>query len=108
MDFAQTSRNRRNSLSSIGWRRGPGRGGTLDAPLLGPLPTSASRGEEAEARFGIFAQKNNIFMDSNLARSKIQEQPSRPTTKFPAKARAQLDSATGAPASGTALRWQSQ
>src|SRR5437016_10982447 len=65
---ARLSRNRRNSLSSssIGWRRGPGRGGTLDAPLLGPLPTSASRGEEAEARFRIFAQKNNIFMDSNL------------------------------------------
>ena len=38
----------------------------MDAPLLGPLLTSASRGEEAEARFRIFAQKNNIFMDSNL------------------------------------------
>jgi methylase of polypeptide subunit release factors len=37
----------------------------LDAPFLGPLPTPASRGEEAEARFKIFARKNNIFMDSN-------------------------------------------
>ena len=40
------------SLSSIGWRRGPGRGGALVrmavgsiAPLPGPLPTRSSRGE---------------------------------------------------------------
>src|SRR6266581_7682928 len=44
--------NRRNSLSFIGWRRGQGRGGTFceDAPLLSPLPTPASRGEEDTAR----------------------------------------------------------
>src|SRR5205809_7249885 len=33
------------SLSSKQWRRGSGRGG---APLLDPLPTPASRGEEVE------------------------------------------------------------
>src|SRR5438445_886645 len=38
------------SLSSIGWRRGPGRGGafSLVSPLLGPLPTRSSRGEDGE------------------------------------------------------------
>ena len=38
------------SLSSIGWWRGLGRGGPflLVAPLLSPLPTRASRGEEEE------------------------------------------------------------
>ena len=38
------------SLSSIGWRRGLGRGGAflLVSPLLGPLPTRSSRGEDAE------------------------------------------------------------
>src|SRR5258708_32424610 len=38
------------SLSSIGWRRGLGRGGafSLVAPLLGPLPTRSSRGEVGE------------------------------------------------------------
>ena len=53
----------KNSLSSIGWRRGPGRGGTFceAAPLLlpapkplrqagGPLPTPASRGEEEKTQ----------------------------------------------------------
>src|SRR5713101_852835 len=36
------------SLSSIGWRRGLGRGGAflLVSPLLGPLPTLSSRGED--------------------------------------------------------------
>src|SRR5260370_28906443 len=36
------------SLSSIGWRRGLGRGGAflLVSPLLGPLPTRSSRGED--------------------------------------------------------------
>src|SRR5437773_10268025 len=38
----------KHSLSSIGWRRGLGRGGA--APLLGPLPTPASWGEEEEKR----------------------------------------------------------
>src|SRR3989442_15152279 len=35
MNPARHSRNRRHSLSSIGWRRGPGRGGTYgeDAPF---------------------------------------------------------------------------
>src|SRR6266702_2282382 len=38
------------SLSSIGWRRGLGRGGAflLGSPLLGPLPSRSSRGEEGE------------------------------------------------------------
>jgi hypothetical protein len=38
------------SLSSIGWRRGLGRGGAflLVSPLLGPLPTRSSQGEDAE------------------------------------------------------------
>src|SRR6266852_5000338 len=38
------------SLSSVGWRRGLGRGGgfLLVAPLLGPLPTRSSRGEDGE------------------------------------------------------------
>ena len=51
MDSARLSRKRRNSLSSIGWRRGSGRGGKFceDAPLLGPLPAPASRGEEEKA-----------------------------------------------------------
>src|SRR6266849_2276275 len=37
-------------LSSIGWRRGLGRGGAflLVSPLLGPLPTRSSRGEDGE------------------------------------------------------------
>src|SRR2546430_10357249 len=34
------------SLSSMGWRRGPGRGGApVDAPLCCSLPTRSSRGE---------------------------------------------------------------
>src|SRR6266498_181959 len=40
------------SLSSIGWRRGPGRGGAFsfgNSPLLNPLPTRSSRGEEGAA-----------------------------------------------------------
>src|SRR5713101_5636682 len=38
------------SLSSIGWRRGLGRGGAflLASPLIGPLPTRSSRGEDGE------------------------------------------------------------
>src|SRR5437899_7687892 len=38
------------SLSSIGWRRGLGRGGAflLVSPLLGLLPTRSSRGEDGE------------------------------------------------------------
>src|SRR6266568_4473832 len=38
------------SLSSIGWRRGLGRGAAflLVSPLLGPLPTRSSRGEDGE------------------------------------------------------------
>ena len=40
------------SLSSIGWRRGLGRGGAffvfVVAPLLGPLPTRSSQGEDGE------------------------------------------------------------
>ena len=38
------------SLSSIGWRRGLGRGGAflLVSPLLVPLPTRSSQGEDAE------------------------------------------------------------
>src|SRR6266702_4363849 len=38
------------SLCSIGWRRGLGRGGAflLVSPLLGPLPTRSSRGEDGK------------------------------------------------------------
>jgi hypothetical protein len=38
------------SLASIGWRRGLGRGSAflLVSPLLGPLPTRSSRGEDGE------------------------------------------------------------
>jgi hypothetical protein len=38
------------SLSSIGWRRGLGRGGAflLVSPLLNPLPTRSSQGEDGE------------------------------------------------------------
>src|SRR5207247_537599 len=47
----------KHSLSSIGWRRGPGRGGSFlssswAAPLLSPLPTPASWGEEEGKRTG--------------------------------------------------------
>src|SRR5437773_237842 len=39
------------SLSSIGCRRGPGRGGApFDAPLSGSLPTRSSRGESGSLR----------------------------------------------------------
>src|SRR5437773_1968737 len=61
--FMTTKPQSKNSLSSIGWRRGPGRGGTFceAAPLLlpapkplrqagGPLPTPASRGEEEKTQ----------------------------------------------------------
>src|SRR5712692_10359584 len=43
------------SLSSIGWRRGLGRGGAflLVSPLLGPLPTRSSRGEDGELDFSL-------------------------------------------------------
>src|SRR6516164_2376215 len=34
-----------SSLSSIGWRRGPGRGGAFSDHLETPLPTPASWGE---------------------------------------------------------------
>src|SRR5206468_3286013 len=44
---------RANHIPSIGWRRG----GTLVAPLLGPLPTPASRGEEENRSFKKLAQK---------------------------------------------------
>src|SRR5437773_11765200 len=37
------------SLSSIGWRRGPGRA-PFDAPLSGSLPTRSSRGESESLR----------------------------------------------------------
>src|SRR6266571_5201541 len=40
----------KDSLSSIRRRRGPGRGGIWEAPLLGPLPTPASWGEEEGKR----------------------------------------------------------
>src|ERR1044071_4744249 len=36
------------SLASIRSKRGPRRGGTPDAPLLGPRPTPASREEEEQ------------------------------------------------------------
>ena len=38
------------SLSSIGWRRGLGRGGSslLVSPLLSPLPARSSQGEDGE------------------------------------------------------------
>src|SRR5439155_8940229 len=47
----------KHSLFSIGWRRGPGRGGSFlssswAAPLLSPLPTPASWGGEEGKRTG--------------------------------------------------------
>ena len=53
MSAARQGCKQRNSLSSIGWRRGQGRGGKLceDSPLLSPVPAPASRGEEENARF---------------------------------------------------------
>src|SRR5438309_7314846 len=58
------------SLSSIGWRRGLGRGGAFlfVSPLLGPLPTRSSRGEDGElaaalgrrVRFGFVAVTHEI------------------------------------------------
>src|SRR5438445_12658451 len=58
------------SLSSIGWRRGLGRGGAflLVSPLLGPLPTRSSRGEDGElaaalgrrVHFGLVAVTHEI------------------------------------------------
>src|SRR6266702_6187369 len=45
------------SLCSIGWRRGLGRGGAflLVSPLLGPLPTRSSRGEDGELDAALMA-----------------------------------------------------
>ena len=49
---ARRSRTQSDSLSSIGWRRGPGRGGTHcnSTPLPGPLPARSSRGEGRTTR----------------------------------------------------------
>src|SRR6266702_508132 len=45
-----SSKSQTPALSSIRWRRGLGRGGAflLVSPLLGPLPTRSSRGEDGE------------------------------------------------------------
>src|SRR5258708_1741267 len=50
------------SLSSIGWRRGLGRGGAslLVSPLLGPLPTRSSRGEDGELDAALTASGRRI------------------------------------------------
>jgi len=56
----------KDSLSSMLWRRGAGREVRLSlqiAPLLGPLPTPPSRGEEGESAL----RKNLAFLD-DLAR----------------------------------------
>src|SRR6266571_6337340 len=47
-----SSKSQTPALSSIRWRRGLGRGGAflLVSPLLGPLPTRSSRGEDGERR----------------------------------------------------------
>src|SRR6266436_9158845 len=51
------------SLCSIGWRRGLGRGGAflLVSPLLGPLPTRSSRGEDGELDAALPIRLLNIF-----------------------------------------------
>jgi hypothetical protein len=51
------------SLSAIGWRRGLGRGGAflLVSPLLGPLPTRSSQGEDGELDAAL--QELSLFGD---------------------------------------------
>src|SRR5436190_5486297 len=81
----------KHSLSSIGWRRGLGRGGA--APLLGPLPTPASWEEEEEKR----ATKNRrslrqfrpILIGCNSALRKRRETHSM-TAVFPREERARI------------------
>jgi hypothetical protein len=59
-------------MSSIGWRRGMGRGGAflLISPLLGPLPTRSSQGEDAEFDAALVhpsSDSNNVvFMETRL------------------------------------------
>ncbi len=60
------SRDRLVSLSSIGWRRGPGRGGTLCKDS--PLPAAASQGEVETARSKNSAVKNHTLMDTDTTR----------------------------------------
>src|SRR6185369_8108493 len=66
-----------HSLSSIGWRRGSGRGGALvstdlDCPSPRSSPTPSSHGEEEEARLSLyyypekFAQAAQIFRSAGL------------------------------------------
>src|SRR2546428_2448211 len=52
------------SLSSIGWRRGLGRGGAflLVSPLLGPLPARSSRGEDGELDAAIGAASPGCWL----------------------------------------------
>src|SRR5207245_7595706 len=54
------------SLSSIGWRRGLGRGGAflLVSPLLGPLPTRFSRGVDGALDAALPLTLLNIFSSS--------------------------------------------
>src|SRR5216683_776036 len=59
------------SLSSIGWRRGLGRGGTflLVSPLLGPLPTRSSRGEDGELDAALENFRRENFVLAKIGRA---------------------------------------
>src|SRR5438445_4323103 len=58
------------SLSSIGWRRGLGRGGAflLVSPLLGPLPARSSRGEDGELDAALENLRRENFVLAKISR----------------------------------------
>jgi 8-amino-7-oxononanoate synthase len=68
-----------SSLASIGWRRGLGRGGLflLAPPLLDPLPTRPSRGEEEEldAALAVSDQPGSGQVDLRAAREVSESSP---------------------------------
>jgi hypothetical protein len=70
------------SLSSIGWRRGLGRGGALllVSPLLSPLPTRSSRGEDGEldAALGILLASLFILTGGVISPAKASESKEKP------------------------------
>ena len=59
-----------SSLSSIGWRRGQGRGGAflLVSPLLGPLPARSSRGEDGELDAALENFRRENFLLAKIGR----------------------------------------